>query len=156
MDVGTILIILALIVIIILFSLFRRRGGPSKYPQIVQSLLWDIKINQVLADTIQARPKAILFEKVNWQLNKSHVRFLNENVQQDLKDTFDLTEEFNNQIKLAKKAKSDTYKTLDMTRFKELLAKCREELEDWMVKTTGSKELPPKYPSLTSIFFGDP
>ena len=155
MDTGTILIILALIVIIILFSLFRRRGGPSKFPETVQALLWDIKINEVLANSIQIRPRPTLFENVNWKLYKSRIGFLGEEIKKDLLDTFALTEELNVQIRAAKKAKSDSYKSMDMTKYKELLVKTREELENWMVKETGSKELPPKYPSLSNIFFGE-
>jgi len=36
-----------------------------------------------------------------------------------------------------------------------MLDECRKELEDWMMTNVGQKELPPKYPSLSSFFFGE-
>jgi hypothetical protein len=72
-----------------------------------------------------------------------------------LKETFALVEEYNKQIKAAKKDKSDSYKTIDLTSFKELLGKCRQELEDWMIQKTGSKDLQPKYPTLMGFFLGE-
>jgi hypothetical protein len=155
MNPGALILVLSLLVIIILFSLFRRRGGPSKYPETVQAILWDVKINEVLANTIQVRPKPTPFETVNWQLYQKKMGFLEETLKQDLRESFELATKFNVDIRAARKAKSDSYKNLDLSRLKELLVKCRQELEDWMIKNTGSKELPPKYPTMSSFFFGD-
>jgi len=38
-----------IIIIVILISLTRRRGGVAKYPEIVQGLLYDVRINQGIA-----------------------------------------------------------------------------------------------------------
>jgi hypothetical protein len=155
MNGGGWILIITILVILLLFSLLRRRGGPSKYPETVQSILWDIKLNQVLADTFLLRQKPAAFEKINWQMNEKKIGFLTETLKVELKEIFTLVDEFNVQIIAAKKNKSDSYKSLDLTRFKELLAKTRQELEDWMITTTGSKDLPPKYPTLSSMFMGD-
>ena len=155
MTSSTWLVVVVLAIILLLFSLFRRRGGPAKYPEIVQSLLYDIKCDQALADTFLQREKPRRFEDSNWQMNKSKIGFLGESVKQKLKESFALVEEFNKQIKECKKTHSDSYKAIDLTKFKELLAKCRQELEDWMVEKTGQKELPTKYPTLTGFFFGE-
>jgi hypothetical protein len=72
-----------------------------------------------------------------------------------LREIFALVEDYNKQIKASKKAKNDNYKSIDLTRFKELLDKCRQELEDWMIQKTGQKDLPPKYPTLMGTFFGE-
>ncbi|MCX6003082.1 MAG: hypothetical protein NTX46_01365 [Chloroflexi bacterium] len=152
---STGLIIITLAIILIPFSLLRRRGGPAKYPEIVQSLLYDINWNQALAETCQLRDKPHRFENSNWLMNKNRLGFLGESLKQALQETFALVEEFNRQMKEAKKAKSDSYKTIDLARFKELLARCRQELEDWMVAKTGQKELPPKYPTLMGSLFGE-
>jgi len=88
-------------------------------------------------------------------MNKNKIGFLGESLKKMLIETFTLAEEFNKEIRAAKKAKSDSYKDLDLEHFKELLNKCRQELEDWMVKTTGQKEIAPKYSSISSLFFGD-
>lgn len=149
------LLMLSIAIVVLLFSLLRKRGGPSKYPEVVQYILYDIKLNQALVDTFQQRIKPRRFENVNWQMNKTKISFLGESLKEALKETFSLVDEFNKQIQAAKKARTESYKSLDLTHFKDLLTKCRQELEDWMVSTTGQKELPPKYPSLSSFFFGE-
>ena len=149
-------IIIAIIgIVLILFSLVRRRGGAAKYPEIVQALLYDIKLNQALAVHFLEITKFRRFENVNWLMNKDKIGFLGESLKDMLREIFTLVEEYNQQIKAAKKAKSDNYKAIDLTRFKELLDKCRQELEDWMVQKTGQKELPPKYPTLMGTLFGE-
>jgi hypothetical protein len=153
--VGTCVLIITIGIILFLFSLLRRRGGAAKFPEIVQSLLYDVKWNQVLVDSFLQREKPHRFENVNWLINKEKIGFLGETLKQNLKDAFALVEEYNKVIKEARKARSDSYKSLDLTRFKELLAKCRQGLEDWMVEKTGQKELPPKYPTLMGTFFGE-
>ena len=148
-------VILIIGIVLILFSLVRRRGGAAKYPEVVQALLYDVKLDQALAEHFLEITKLRRFENVNWLMNKDKIGFLGESLKDMLRETFKLVEEFNQQIKEAQKAKSDSYKTIDLTRFKELLDKCRQELEDWMVQKTGQKELPPKYPTLWGSLFGE-
>ena len=143
-----------IIIIVILISLTRRRGGVAKYPEIVQCLLYDVRINQGIAKFFPELKKPRQFENTNRLMNKDKIGFLGESLKLMLKETFALAEEYNKQIKEAKKAKSESYKTIDLTRFKELLEKCRKELEDWMIQKTGAKDLPPKYPTLMDSLFG--
>ena len=143
-----------IIIIVILISLTRRRGGTAKYPEIVQGLLYDVRINQGIAKFFPELKKPRRFENTNWLMNKDKIGFLGESLKLMLKETFTLVEEYNKQIKEAKKAKSESYKNIDLTRFKELLEKCRMELEDWMIQKTGAKDLPPKYPTLMDSLFG--
>jgi uncharacterized protein YpuA (DUF1002 family) len=149
------LVIVSIAVIMLLFSLLRRRGGPGKYPEVVQYILYDVKLNQVLVETFKQRQKAKIFEVTNWTMNKTRIGFLSETQKKLLKDTFALTEEVNKEIRAAKKAKSESFRNLDLTKLKEMLDECRKELEDWMMTNVGQKELPPKYPSLSSFFFGE-
>ncbi len=155
MSAGAWVTVITLAIILILVSLVRRRGGAAKYPEIVQALLYDVRFNQGLTAYFPKLKKPRRFENTNWTMNQDRIGFLGEQLQLNLKETFTLVEEYNKQIKAAKKEKSDSYKTLDLTRFKELLDKCREELEDWMVQKTGSKDLKPKYPTLWGMFFGE-
>jgi len=143
------------IIIIVLFTLLRPRGGPRKYPEVVQFILYDIKLNRALADTFMQWEKPKTFASNNWELNKTKIGFLTETQKELLRETFSLVDEFNAIIKPAKKNKSDSYKNLDLNRLKELLDRCQQELEDWMVTNTGQKELPLKYPSIWSLFFGE-
>jgi hypothetical protein len=118
-------------------------------------LLFDVRINLALAKFFPELKKPRNFENTNWMMNKDKIGFLGESLKLMLRETFAMAEEYNKQIKAAKKARSDSYKNLDLTRFKELLEKCRQELEDWMIQTTGSKDLPPKYPTLMGSLFGE-
>jgi len=152
---GVWLLIVVVGIILILVTLVRRRGGAAKYPEIVQALLYDIRLNQALTENFLYLEKPHRFENTNWMMNKDKIGFLGDSLKMELKEIFKMVEEFNRIIKEAKKNKSDSYKTIDLSRFKELLGKCRQELEDWMVEKTGSKELPPKYPTLMGTLFGE-
>lgn len=155
MDTSSWILIAVFGVIIILFTLLRPRGGPHKYPEIIQFILYDIRMNQALVKTFLERDKPKTFEHNNWEINKSKIRFLTETQRELLKETFTLAEELNVQIRDSKKNKTDSYRNLDLTKFKELLDKCQKELEDWMIKTTGQKDIPLKYPSIWSTLFGE-
>ena len=158
MDSGKWLIIISGAIILLLFTFLRPRGGPRKYPEIVQFILYDIKINQALADTFLKRDKLKTFECNNWEINKTKIGFLTEIQKELLKETFALVDELNVGIKAAKKGRTDLYKNIgqtELSKLKELLDRCQQELEDWMMTNVGHKELPLKYPSLTSLFFGD-
>ena len=155
MGSGTWVLIAVIAIVLIIFSLLRRRTGAAKYPEVVQALLFDIKLNQALAQHFLEIVKPHRFENVNWKMNKDKIGFLGESLKEMLREVFAKVEEYNNQIKADQKAKSDSYKAIDLTRFKELLDKCRQELEDWMVEKTGNKELPAKYPTLMGTLFGE-
>lgn len=148
-------LIVAIAAILMLFFLARRGGGVRRHPEIVQNLLYDVRLNQALVETYHLREKPKKFDNTNWQINKNRIDFLEEELQETLHQTFDVVEDFNQQIKTAKKLKSDSFRSLDVGKLKELLAKCRKGLEDWMMDKIGKKELPPKYPSLLGGLFGE-
>jgi hypothetical protein len=155
MEFGGWFLVISIALVLVLFSLLRRRGGPGKYPEVVQFILYDVKLNQIIADNLPKYVKPKTFEYTNWVMNKTRIGFLTETLKKNLKEVFVLVDEYNKLIKTARKEKSESYKSIDLTRFKTLLEECRKELEDWMMTNTGMKELPPKYPTLSSFFFGD-
>ena len=69
MQPGNWILIAIIAILLILFTLMRRRGGATKYPEVVQSLLFDIKINQALAANFLIIAKPRRFENANWMLN---------------------------------------------------------------------------------------
>ena len=77
---GAWLLIVVAGIILILFSLLRRRRGPDKYPEVVQALLYDIKLNQALAAGFLRIDKPHRFENTNWQMNKDKIGFLGESL----------------------------------------------------------------------------
>ena len=188
MDLGALPVIISLVVIMLVFSLVRRRTGVGRgnQPRVVQALLFDVKINKALVETFHLREKPRKFERANWEMNKDKLDFLDEAFAKKCKDcghkhdnmvekcdkcgsadlrdplqlrnalsyVFETVGEFNDQIKAAKKARSTSYLSIDVAKLKEPLAKIRQGLEDWMMDTIGKKELPPEYPSLTGMIFG--
>ena len=155
MDFGALGVVLTIIVVVVLFSFLRGRGGVRHQPEVIQFLLFDVKLNQALVETFYQREKPRRFEKTNWEINKSKIGFLSESLKDTLRMTFDMVEEINQDIKLVKKNKSGDYGGINVTKLKEPLAKCREGLEGWLMDTIGTTEVAPRYPSITGFLFGE-
>jgi hypothetical protein len=155
MDYGALALVLSIIVIVVLFSFFRGRGGVRHHPEVVQFLLFDVKLNQVLVDTFHQREKPRRLEKTNWEINKSKISFLGESLKETLKLTFAMVEEVNQDLKMTKKNKSLSYQDINVSKLKEPLARCREGLEEWLMDTIGTTEVSPRYPSLSGFMFGE-
>lgn len=103
MSAGAWVTVITLAIILILVSLVRRRGGAAKYPEIVQALLYDVRFNQGLTAYFPKLKKPRRFENTNWTMNKDRIGFLGEQLQLNLKEAFTMVEEYNKQIKAAKK-----------------------------------------------------
>jgi hypothetical protein len=155
MDASVWILVSIFAVALFLMSLLRRRSGPTKYPEIIQGILWDIRVDGIVAENFLRYPNPKLFEANDWEMNKKKIDFLTESQQILLTETFDLIAGFNREIRAAKKEKSESYKNIDLTQLKDNLCRCRKELEDWMMTNVGTKELPPKYPTISGMFFGE-
>jgi hypothetical protein len=152
---GNIILIIAILAIVVLFSLIRRRSPERGRPQVVRDLLSEVRINEALVETFHQRPKPRRFETSIWQLNRKKLDFFEESLQADLNSAFTLAEDFNGQLKAAKKAKSADFKlNFDPEKMKESLARSKKGLEDWLLAHFGGKEPPPKYPSIMDSLFG--
>ncbi|MEE8354022.1 MAG: hypothetical protein V3S10_06145 [Dehalococcoidales bacterium] len=156
MDPGALVLILSIIVVIVLFSFLRGKGGGvRRQPEVVQFLLFDVKINQAMVSTFYDRKKIRHFERTNWEINKSKISFLGESLKDTLRATFALVEELNGEIKAVKKDKTRDRREVDVTKLTEPLAKCREGLEGWLMDTIGTTEVAIRYPSLSGFLFGE-
>ncbi len=156
MDLGALPVLITLGVVVLLFYLLRRRGGSVRQrPEMVQSLIYEVRLNQALVETFHLREKPRRFESTHWQLNKDKLDFLEESLQNTLAKVFDMVEDFNQQIKAAKKSKMLEHLNLDIDKLKEPLVESKKGLEDWLEENTGHRELPPKYPTLLGSLFGE-
>ena len=154
MDYGVLAVVLSLILIIAVFSFLRGRGGVMQRPEVVQFVLYDVKMNQALVEAFYMREKPKRFEKSNWDINKKKIGFLDESLQETLRMTFGMVEDLNQDIKLVKKNKT-SHHSIDVTTLVEPLATCRKGLEDWMMENLGTTEPPTKYPSIwDTLFYG--
>ena len=156
MDTGGLILIVSVVMIVLLFSFLRGRGsGVRNRPEVIQFLLFDVKVNQALVETFYQREKPRRLEKTNWELNKSKISFLSDSLQETLKMTFGMVADINAELKIIKKDKSRSFKEINVNQLVEPLAKCREGLEGWLMDTLGTTEVPIRYPSLTGFLFGD-
>ncbi len=162
MDVGdrgqNVLLIVAVIGFTLLLFFINWRRKPQiaiAHRQVVENLLVEVKLNQALAETFHLREKPKRFEATNWQRSKTNLDFLRQPLQNALFGAFGTIEDFNRQLDSVKKYKSARYLTsIDAGKLKEPLAKSRQGLEEWLQINIGTKEPPPKYPTIISSLFG--
>lgn len=155
MDWGNPLIIAVILGLVLLQFFLRRRKPATVSQEVVQRLLTEVKVNQALVEVAHLREKPHKFMVNTWRMNKTKLDFLGQSLQGALSDAFDLFEEFNQQIDAAKKHKSARYMAdIDAKKLKEPLAQSKQGLEEWLLAKTGSKDPPPKYPSMFDILFG--
>ncbi len=148
-------IIVAIIGLILLQVFFRRRKPATTHLEIAQSLLTEVKLNQALAENYYLRQKPKKFETVSWRMNKNKLDFLGHELQVVLSDVFMVAEDFNQQIDAAKKYKSASYMVnVNVDKIKGPLDKSKQGLEQWLLENVGTKEPPPKYPSIIDSLFG--
>ena len=155
METGAIVLIATMVLLVILFSFFRGRGGVRHKPEVVQLLLFDVRMNESLVLTFHEREKIRGFERTNWEINKSKIGFLGESLKDTLRNTFAVVEELNAEIKAVKKDKTRDRHEVNVSKLTEPLAKCREGLEGWLMETIGTTKVPTRYPTMMGLFFGE-
>ena len=148
-------VILSIIGLIIIQFFLRRRKPELTHQEIAHNLLTEVKLDQALADSHHLRSKPKKFEAVIWQRNKNKLDFLPQPLQTALADAFMMVTDFNQQVDTARKQKSTLYMlNVNMSKIQVSLEKSKQGLEDWLLKNTGAKEPPPKYPGIMDSMFG--
>jgi len=160
MDFGTIgerlPFIIATVVFVILWQFFRSKRRPEeRHQEIARRLLSEIRLNQALAEVLDQQLKPRRFETVSWIRSRSKLDFLDRSLQGTLSDAFDIAEDFNQQLDMAKKYRSSgSLASIDINRLEEALDKSGKGLEQWLTVSTGTKGPPPKYPSFFERLLG--
>ncbi len=153
MNVLPLIIIIVLLAVV--FTWIRLGAGSVRHrPDLVQRLIYETRLNQALVETFHLREKPRKFEITVWKMSQNKIDFLEDSLRQTLINVFSTVEEFNEQIRAARKAKTFNQLNIDANKLKEPLAESRKGLEDWLEDTTGQRELPSKYPSIFSWWFG--
>ena len=155
MEFGAPLIILAIIGLLLL-QLFFRKPKPERLRQeIVQSLLSEVRLNRAMIESFHRRQKATKLEIVSWRRNKAKLDFLKQSLQSALSNAFDMADDFNQQVEVAKKHKSASFLAdISIDKLREPLDKSKQGLEEWLLVNIGTTEPPPKYPSILDGLFG--
>ena len=152
-NIIPIIIIVGLILLQVIIG--RKRRGERTQQAIIQSLLLEVRVNQALVDTYYQRDKPKMFEVTSWQMYKNKLDFLSQSLQGTLSDAYMIIEDYNQQIKAAKRFKSTSYMvSVDINKLQEPLNKSREGLEQWLLSATGSKEPRQEYRSMFDDLLG--
>lgn len=160
MDFGTIgerlPFIIATVVFVILWQYFRGKRKPEVGRQeIVRRLLLEVKLNQALAGILDQQPRPRRFETVSWLRSKSKLDFLDRSLKGALSNAFDMVEDYNQQLNMAKKYRSSgSLATINVSKLEDALDKSSEGLEQWLRMSTGTKDSPPKHPSFFERLLG--
>ena len=141
--------------IVLQFFLNRRRKLERTAPEIIHSLLSEVKQNLVLIEASAIKPHFKKLKNDAWKRNGNRVDFVDEPLRTTLSDTFNMADEFNQQLDIAKKRGSTSYiYDINPSKLEKLFANSKEGLEEWLVTNTGGKTPPIKYPSLFDGLFG--
>lgn len=152
-NIVPILIVLGLILLQVVLG--RKRRGEKTQQAIIQSLLLEARLNKALVDTYYQREKPKTFEITSWQMYKSKLDFLSQSLQVALSDAYMIMEDYNQQIKAAKKFKSTSYIVgIDLKKLQEPMNKSREGLEQWLLSATGTKEPRQEFRSMFDDLLG--
>ncbi len=141
--------------IILQFFLSRRQKLERTSPEIAQSLLSEVKQNLRLVEASALKTQFKKFKDATWKRNGNRIDFLDESLRTTLSDTFNMVEEFNQQIDIAKKRGSTSYiYDINPSKLEKPFTNSQEGLEEWLEANTGGKNLPPKYPGIFDGLFG--
>jgi hypothetical protein len=152
-NIVPILIVLGLILLQVVLG--RKRRGEKTKQGIIQSLLLELRVNQALVDTYYQREKPKTFEVTSWQMYKNKLDFISQSLQVALSDAYMIMEDYNQQIKAAKKFKSTSYIVgIDLKKLEEPMNKSREGLEQWLLSATGTKEPRQEFRSMFDDLLG--
>lgn len=153
---GNALFALAIVVLVYLVFFFRVQRRPERTrTDIVRDLLSEVRLNQAMAEYFRRQPEMKMFEASCWEVNKARLSFLDQSVRDNLSEAFAAVEDYNLEIKAARKQKSNSLPAkIKVDKVAESLDKARQGLEDWLQFNFGAQGPPPKLPSVTDGLFG--
>ena len=148
--------ILGAIAIVAVQYFLRKKHGPGGSQQdMVQNILVELKLDARMAEAFSLKWNTRTMMTTSWRLYREKLDFLPRQVQDDLDDTFELIEDYNQQMTSAKKFKTNSYMAgVDMDKLKPMLARCQEGLEQWLLLTTGSRNPPEKVSGMFDDLMG--
>jgi hypothetical protein len=125
-------LIITVLALVAFQFLFRKKRPAANNASIVQNLLSEISLDIRLTEYFTYDKPGKKFMDTSWKLYQSKLDFLDQSLRGTLTTTFQMIEEYNQQIAAAKKFKSTSYlAALDMSKLKALLEKSHQGLESW-------------------------
>lgn len=133
-----------LVPVVILFAvnvLFRKQQEQKRRLTVVRSLLAEIELNQKHMEAFAFRWQTKRFKTGNWKRNKNKIDYIDQSLHATLTGAYEIAEEFNREMDVAKKHKSVSYLAgIQVDRLREPLAKSKQGLEEWLQLNKGRKE----------------
>ena len=145
-ETGMTIILVVLMVGLIVVNVYFGKRKAEKAPLgKVVSVLSDIRHNQKIVQTFNFHWQTKRFKTGGWSRNSTNITFLPEELWISLDKIFDLVEDYNQRIDIAKKSKSDSYMAgIDVDRLKAPLDDVAERLREWVQENMTHPEYAPR------------
>jgi len=146
---SSILIGVALVFLLVLsigLQMLRTRRAPLGK---VVGILSSVRYNARLCENFSYHHGIGRFKSQAWEKNREKVAFLPQELLDKLSKVFDMVAEMNVNIDAAVKFKTDSYMAaIDVSKLKEPLATCEEQLKEWVYENMNNPDYLPKKRSL--------
>ena len=151
-EIGKVLSYMAPVIVFLVINVFFKKQQEQKRKvTVIRSLLSDINHNQKLIETSSIQLQMKKFKTGTWKRNKGKIDYISPDLYNTLADTYEIAEEFNQDIDAAKKYKSTSYLVgIPMDRLRKPLDKSAQGLEEWLQENKGRKESSKSHHGLSS------
>jgi hypothetical protein len=144
-EIGKIFSYLSPVLFILLFNVFFRKQQEKKRQEtVIKNFLSEINYNQKLAEALSLKWQVKKFKTTTWEKNKGKIDYIEDKgLYTTLVDAYEILNEFNRDIELAKKYKSTSYLVgLKVDRLKAPLDKSKQGLQEWLELSKVKKKTP--------------
>lgn len=142
-KIGRVLGTLIPILIFLIFNIFfRKQQEQKKKLTSVRSLISEIDHNQKLVESFSMQWQTKKFKTSAWKQAKGKMDYLASDLLYILSDAYEIIEEYNREIDMAKKQQSASYLVnIRGDRLMKPLARSKQALEEWLQLNKGSDKI---------------
>ena len=121
-------------VIFLVFNIFfRKQQEQKKRLTVVRGLLSEIDYNQKTIEALSMQWQTNSFKTATWTRNKDKMDYIDSGLHYTLATAYEIAEEFNREIDMAKKHQSASYmSSIRVDRLRKPLAQSKQGLEEWL------------------------
>ena len=134
--------LIPVIMFFLLNVLFKKQREQQRRISVAKSLLSETNHNSNLVDSFSFRSQLKKFKTKTWKRNKDKMDYVDQTLYSTLADAYEIADEFNREIDVARKHKSTSYVAgIDTSRLMQPLAKSKQGLEEWLQLNKGKKKV---------------
>lgn len=133
-EIGKIISYLAPVLIFLAANgLFRKRKEQQRQVAVVKGLLAEIDYNQKLLESFSRQRQIKRFRTATWDRHQGKLDYLEDGLHASLTTTYDIIQEFNQQIDTARQYRSASYlESLTPGRLQKPLEQSQQGLQQWL------------------------